>query len=189
VDDLYITLDCPDLDQYQRQLQSLVPDDQITSRAWSLAPLDIQRASPGFWQWFESHSLRPLTMLRLFVTAPWGHLQVHIDGDSTLAYPFSLNVPIRGTENTWHTFWDPGPLGRSNLRDVPLAQYLSACVPLDPRQISIKEQIEIVKPSFVKSDYLHSVENPKDTTRVMLSLRWDCHPELYRHPSTVWRFR
>jgi len=188
MDDLYTIIDLPDLEDCQRELLGLVSDHDQSSRAWSISEDDLARASPRFWSWFTAHSIRPLTMLRVFVTAPRGHLQVHIDGDSRLAYPFSLNIPIQGTENTTHTFWDPGPLGKLNLRDVPLAHYLSACVPLNPRQISVLERIEILSPCFVKSDCLHSVENPKDSPRIMLSLRWDCHPELYRQPGDVWRF-
>jgi hypothetical protein len=68
------------------------------------------------------------------------------------------------------TWWN---CSEDNFRiPTPENGYLGATTPIDISKMTIRDQLELIKPCFTKNNVMHSIENPNNTTRIMFTVRW-----------------
>lgn len=182
--ELYIPFTIPNLEQMQLELLSAIKHDYKTSKkphAFSYPLLYMQKACPMFCSWILPKLKSPIRILRYYVTPPYKELGMHIDG-SIPTVPFSMNIPLKGTKNTLHTYYETSA---DNLIYETPKGYLGGTHPLDYKKCKKIIDLEIDRPYILNNEVLHGVKNNSNEHRVMFTVRWLIHATLYRNIEEV----
>lgn len=183
MDQLYLWVkDPPPQEIIQQELLAAICHDyRIKTHAFTYIQSYIARKCPVFWQWLAPRLRTETRLMRFYVTEPYGRLPPHIDG-APVTVPFGLNFPVlncQGTTMTWYGV-DSDDVQRWNQHNAH--GYMSSYKLREDAESrsTILQQLEITRPCFVRNDIMHSVENPRDTWRIMLSIRFPLHAQRYR---------
>lgn len=131
---------------------------------------------PIFMSWLKPRLKMPVRLYRYYITPPGNRLPVHIDGTS-VTVPFALNIPVAGTKNTQHTFYETS---KDNIAFKTGEGYLGATQPIDSTKLEKIAELEILTPHVTNNSVLHGVTNETNEHRVMFTVRWLIHPTVGR---------
>lgn len=110
---------------------------------------------------------------RYYVTPKFKQLNPHIDGgEKGVPYPFSLNLPIIGAENTTTIWYDSSDVSNQRKLSTVDHYYSTGIIAKNSKKLKEVYKQTIDKPTFIKTDIFHAVKNPNSTTRIMLTFRW-----------------
>lgn len=175
--------DPPDTAAISSELLSAIKHDhqRLGTHAFTYDQSYMQHHCPRLWQWLGPRIRVPTRLMRFYVTAPRSRLPAHIDGQP-VSVPFGLNFPVlncEGTEMRWYKVRDSDiePWKQHSEQG-----YMSSSRLVDGAadRAELLDSVEITRPCFVRNDIMHSVENPRNTWRIMLSIRFPLDPQRYR---------
>lgn len=182
--ELYIPFTIPNFENIQQELLAAISHDYKENKyphAFTYSKSYMQDTCPLFMHWLSPKLKIPVRLFRYYVTPPGQSLDIHIDGtDPTV--PFGLNIPIIGTKNTYHTYYETDP---ENLEPRIPDNYLSGTHPKDLSKLSKIVELEITRPYVLNNEVLHGVRNESDEYRVMFTVRWLVHKILFRNVEEV----
>lgn len=184
--ELFIPFFIPNFKEIQQELLLAIDHDYKLDKkphAFIYSQEYMQDHCPIFMNWLMPKNRVPIRMFRYYVTPPHQTLGAHIDGVYPTS-PFGMNIPLIGSENTYHIFYDT-PKENLHFRLSP-GGYLGAWIPKDDSIITpMSEGKEILSPYIVNNEILHGVTSKSDEHRVMFTIRWPLHPTLYRNIEEV----
>jgi hypothetical protein len=171
--ELAIPFTIPNLEEIQLELLSAICHDykkNVNTYAFSYSSDYMIKHCPKFMEWLIPKIRKPIRLFRYYITPPHTSLGVHIDGINPTS-PFGLNIPIIGTKNTYHCFYETT---KDNMIPSKLNSYLEHISVKDESKLNlISEKIEVIRPYVMNNSVLHSVQNNSNEYRVMFTLRWD----------------
>jgi hypothetical protein len=170
------------LDIIQSELISSISHDyKQKTHAFTYPEKYIADRCPTFWNWLRPRLFITTRLMRFYVTAPCSELPPHIDG-APITVPFGLNIPVLNCESTTMTWWQVPNDHIEVFQDHRNYGYMSSYKLVEGAKdtAEIIERIEIDRPCFVRNDIMHSVENNRDTWRIMLSIRFPLHKTRWR---------
>lgn len=177
----YRKLSIPEFEIIKNELLSYIGDrhlKQSFTHSWIGDLVDIYKNCPTLRKFIVKHSKRPIKQIKFYCTPPESFLAPHVDGAKESKLPFGLNLPLIGTEKTYHYWYDCPPentmLRPETDNTLYTKNYLSDVeVPKDPNIMPIIEKLELVEPCVTKTDIMHGVVNPGNNTRLIAVVRWD----------------
>ena len=179
----------PNIKIIQEEIWSLVKPEMLTDQTlgFTIKKNDLISNAPTLMSWFfETFDHQPLTY-RLYITAPHSNLKHHIDGFLNLPIAYSLNIPIYNCLGTEHIFWhceDSNKLrGSDDATSQRSKQGARYVVAKDSNKLKKIKSYELNNPCFFRNDIMHSVENPSDSHRIVLGVRWELSPIKFRNIS------
>jgi hypothetical protein len=170
--ELVIPFTIPNLEEIQAELLSAIYHDYkapVETHAFSYPSIYIKKSCPKFTEWLMPKVKVPIRIFRYYITPPHTSLGVHIDGVNPTS-PFGLNIPVIGTKNTYHCFYETS---EDNMVLNTSSSYLEHISVKDESKINlISEKIEVTRPYVMNNSVLHGVQNNSDEYRVMFTIRW-----------------
>lgn len=169
--ELFIPFSIPNLESIQQELLAAIDHDyrdSIKPYAFTYQEEYMKQTCPLFMSWLLPRLKLPVRLYRYYVTPPGSKLAIHIDGTNPTV-PFALNIPVAGTRNTLHTFYET-PKENMTFKTGP--GYLGATQPIDYNRLVKVADLEIVTPHVTNNSVFHGVTNNTDQHRVMFTVRW-----------------
>jgi hypothetical protein len=106
---------------------------------------------------------------RFFVTPKNFKLNVHTDGHLMDIDAYALNIPIVFAEDNhfmnWFTY-------DGELKTETSDTYANSISPAKPEELVLAAKLTLTTPHYVKIGIFHSVDNPVDKERIILSIRF-----------------
>lgn len=131
----------------------------------------LETSVPWLFNFFKQHALIYDTS-RIFQTAPNNSLAIHVDGTNEWPKLLALNIPIIGCKNTsmdWWTNVHPTESTHTN-------EYGKNIQLFDGVNNQVITQLELTEPCMVRIDIPHSVNNPTEQRRIILTVRFMPEP-------------
>lgn len=177
--ELFVPFNIPNFENIQLELLNAIDHDytlESKPHAFTYTEGYMLEKCPIFMSWLKPRLKLPVRLYRYYVTPPRNRLAVHIDGMSPTV-PFALNIPVAGTKNTQHAFYETS---QDNIERKTGQGYLGAIQPIDQSKLVKITDLEILTPHVTNNSVLHGVTNDTDEHRVMFTVRWLIHPTLGR---------
>lgn len=177
--ELFIPFRIPDFEVIQKELLSAIDHDYKESNkphAFTYPEYYMKHKCPVFMSWLMPRLKLPVRLYRYYITPPRSSLPVHIDGTNPTV-PFALNLPLSGTKNTLHSFYETT---KDNIEFKTGPGYLAATQPVDCSKLEKIVDLEILEPYVTNNAVLHGVTNDTDDHRVMFTVRWLIHETIGR---------
>lgn len=169
---LYKKIIIPHLSIIQKKLKVFIPQLKHNQNdAFAVDHKILEQTVPELFEFFKSHCL-DYDIFRIFQTAPKGRLSIHVDGNEKWPKVLALNIPIIGCSDTGMCWWDkvqPTSLTNTN-------EYGSNIQLFDSDNKQLIDQLELTEPYLVRINVPHSVDNPNDQRRIILSVRFAPEP-------------
>jgi hypothetical protein len=169
----YKFVDIPNFDKIQQDLTAMIPllfKETVTS-AIVVDHASVKAHCPLLIDFFEKNDL-VWDIARFFMTAPMSELPIHLDGNHENPKFLALNLPIIGCKNTTMNWWE-----QIELIDVESTKEYGANICLfDSDNKICSHSLELSSPAIVQINIPHNVSNLQDTTRVILSVRFNPEP-------------
>jgi hypothetical protein len=179
MNELSIPFTIPKLEEIQTELLCAINHDYkkvVGTHAFSYTYDYMAHNCPKFMAWLMPKVKVPIRVFRYYITPPHTSLDAHIDGINPTS-PFGINIPIIGTKNTYHCFYETS---KDNIY-FSTDGYLGHIAVRDSSKLNlINEKIEVLRPYIMNNSVLHGVKNESDEYRVMFNVRWPLHDTLYR---------
>jgi hypothetical protein len=170
--ELSIPFTIPNLEEIQIELLSAIDHDykSVTGpHAFSYTSDIMAERCPKFMSWINPKLKAPVRIFRYYVTPPNTSLGAHIDGINPTS-PFGLNIPVTGTKNTYHCFYDTPA---DNKIEFTTDGYLGHIAVKDESRLKlVADEIEVLRPYVMNNSVLHGVRNDSDEYRIMFTVRW-----------------
>ena len=167
----YLKINVPNYEVMRQELVNFTAKnvaDQV--RYWDVRRDYFKDTCPVFYDFIMSNSLIPVRLCRFYLTPPYDYLEPHIDGRIVDKSPFGLNLPVLGWENTTMDWYD---CDESNMTDGNYGfGSIQSTKVIDFNKLKKVASVTIDTPTFVRTDHMHSVNNPNPTPRLILSVRW-----------------
>jgi hypothetical protein len=170
---LYQKINVPDFRIKQRELINLIKNKFDKARTVSFydpKSAEISEICPTLYSYILENSLEKIRFYRVYYTPPKGRLEPHIDGHGGYRNPISLIIPIIGYRNSLMKWWDESN-ANIVIENTGWNNMLVTNI-LNKSELNCIEQVEIDRPTFVRTDIIHSVENYNETPRAILNVRW-----------------
>lgn len=180
MNELSIPFTIPNLEEIQTELLFAIDHDykaKVGTHAFSYPSKYMTEHCPKFMAWLMPKVKIPIRVFRYYITPPHTSLEAHIDGVNPTS-PFGINIPIIGTKNTYHCYYDTP---KDNIYATSPNGYLGAWLVKDQTKLKlIGEEMEVMRPYVMNNSILHGVRNDSDEHRVMFTVRWPLHSTLFR---------
>ena len=170
---LYQKIKIPDFDIKQQELIKLASDkfqDPNLLTYYDPDTNELENICPTLYSFICMNSKLPIRFFRLYNSPPGGGLGPHIDGGADNRSPIGLNLPILNCTNSLMKWWDESNanivMGNFGWNNIPATKILNK---LELRCI---DSVVIDSPTFVRTDFIHSVENYNAQPRIIMSIRW-----------------
>lgn len=177
--ELYIPFSIPNLEEIKQELLDAIDHDYTEPKfphAFTYSTVYMQSHCPLFMNWLTPKLKVQVRIFRYYVTPPHQELGIHLDGIYPTV-PFGLNIPLIGSKNTYHSYYDTEP---DNLEHRNPKSYLGGTHPKDLSKLTKICDLEITRPYVINNEVLHGVRNESDVHRVMFTIRWPIHKTLFR---------
>ena len=163
----------------QQELAASINYDYISKglHAQNFSEEYITSTCPTLMSWLKSRSKSQFRLLRFNFTPGHSELPHHIDG-SFIPVPFGLNIPVLNCQNT-KMIWYKCSIENQNPHSVN-GRDQSSVTPKDVSKLEVIEELELVKPCFVRNDIMHNVKNFNNSVRIVFTIRWGLHPTKLR---------
>lgn len=178
---LYHKLDIDNFEDIRAELEAATDERFKKSKVmwWNPPNVEwIQENCPLAHKWVTENINLPIWFYRFQITLPNDELVPHIDGTKEKPRIYTLNFPIMRKYNstmTWYKYdtdnWETQPISLGG----KLGHNAKAGVPLDMSKLEISEQIIVDRPTLLRTDIPHSLQNYNDQYRSVLSVRFDYH--------------
>ena len=159
---------------------------QTTGMAWRPPKGWLEEKAPKCYNWIKTVSEYDIAHVRFHLIPPRGKMNIHIDGSLedpyTISYGkvnvksvYGLNIPVMNYKNAYMKWYDYND--KSNWKDDyveprDLLFNSKGGVPIDSSKCVVVDQTIIDRPTVVRTDIPHSVDNPNDGVRLVLSIRF-----------------
>ena len=179
---------CPDwlFEDIRNELIESRDWTQTTAMVWKPPEGWMQEKAPKCYNWIETVKEHDTTLVRFHLIPPRKRMNIHVDGTLTNSYAIShgrvnlksvygLNIPIMNYENAmmkWYDYSDKSNWKNDYVEPRDLLYNSRGGVPIDPSKCVVVDQTVIDRPTAVRTDIPHSVDNPNDGARVILSIRF-----------------
>jgi hypothetical protein len=170
---LYQKIKIPNFDIKQQELIELATgkfQDSNLLTYYDPSREELENQCPTLYSFLCKNSKVPIRFFRLYHTPPLAGLPPHIDGNVHYRSPIGLNLPILNCTNALMKWWDESNAdlvtGNFGWNDIPATRILNN------GQLRCIERVEINNPTFVRTDFIHSIENYNNQPRVIMSIRW-----------------
>ncbi len=174
---LYNKVDIDDnlFNKIRQELKVAQDWSSMKKMAWVPPSGWLQTKCPISYQWIESVREREIQLIRFHLTPPRGKLNIHIDGTIENPRVHALNSPVMNYENAFMRWYDYSD--KSNWKNdyvEPREELYNAKggVPIDESKCVVTDETIIDRPTFLRTDTPHSIDNPNDGVRVILSIRF-----------------
>lgn len=169
--------------QIKEELFALVTDDAKTKTdsqtSWIVDTNQVLSSCPSLNQFYIEHIKKPIAQIKFYASPPGFGTGAHIDGSMESKQPFGLILPIANTENTFVN-WYEDDYDNFRIRDFNLeilpnsfkTTVPKVIVPVDGDKLKLLDSLELVSPTFTRSDIMHDVTNDTDLIRYTVVLRW-----------------
>lgn len=171
--DFYKKISIPNFSQIQKKL--VVVTEKLFFSGQSTAVIanqsELFEQVPELAAFFQEHKLT-YDISRFFLTQPHGSLPIHVDGSEQWPKFLALNIPISGCTGTSMIWWN-------NVDQIAVSDtlaYGNGIKLFDGASKQIVGQLELTEPALVRIDIPHSVINPTDVARVILTIRFSPEP-------------
>jgi hypothetical protein len=142
MNELSIPFTIPNLKEIQTELLSAIDYDYkkvVGTHAFSYTYTHMIENCPKFMEWLMPKVKAPIRVFRYYITPPHTSLDAHIDGVDPTS-PFGINIPVTGTQNTYHCFYDTP---KDNIYATSPNGYLGSWLAKDQSKLKlIGEEIE-----------------------------------------------
>ena len=148
---------------------------QTTDMVWRPPEGWLQENTPKCYNWIEAVREHDITLIRFHLTPPKGKLNIHIDGTLEDPRVYALNIPVMNYENAlmkWYDFSDKNNWKNDYVEPRDKLFNSKGGVPIDPSKCVVVDQTVIDRPTFLRTDVPHSIDNPNDGVRIILSIRF-----------------
>jgi hypothetical protein len=171
---LYEKISIEDFETKQKELINLVngkfPDPNILNY-YDPTNSEMSEICPTFYSYILEKTLMPIRFFRIYNSPSGGGLGPHIDGGAFNRSPIGLNIPILNCKNSLMKWWDESNAimvtGNFGWNGIPATKILNE------HELVCIDKVEIDVPTFVRTDFIHSIENYNDVPRIILSIRWN----------------
>lgn len=173
--ELFIPFHIPNFEEVREELLQAIDHDYTVDQkphAFTYPEKYMMEKCPIFMSWLQPRLKLPVRLYRYYVTPPRSKLPIHIDG-SAVTVPFALNIPLSGTKNTYHSYYETS---KDNIGFKTGEGYLGAMQPIDQSKLTKIADLEILRPHVTNNSILHGVSNNSEQHRVMFTVRWKIHP-------------
>ncbi len=177
--ELFFPFFIPNFDAVQTELLAAIDHDyKLNSgpHAFTYQEAYMLERCPMFMSWLKPRLKLPVRLYRYYITPPKSRLSIHIDGTQPTV-PFALNIPVAGTKNTQHTFYETN---EDNIQFNIDPNYLGAKRPIDVSRLKKIKDLEILEPHVTNNSVFHGITNNTDEHRVMFTVRWMIHSTIGR---------
>ena len=172
MNELSIPFTIPNLEEIQSELLIAIGHDYkavVGTHAFSYSSTYMTEHCPKFMSWLMPKVKLPIRVFRYYITPPNTSLDAHIDGINPTS-PFGINIPVTGTKNTYHCFYETS---KDNIY-FSTDGYLGHVAVKDASKLNlINEKIEVLRPYIMNNSVLHGVQNDTNEHRVMFTVRWN----------------
>tara|TARA_B100000941_G_scaffold245214_1_gene189606 strand:+ start:2358 stop:2888 length:531 start_codon:yes stop_codon:yes gene_type:complete len=135
----------------------------------------LESECPISHQWIESVREREIQFIRFHLTPAFGKLNIHIDGTLENPRVHALNIPVINYENAlmrWYDYSDKSNWKNDYVEPREELNNAKGGVPINPTKCVVVDKTIIDRPTFLRTDTPHSIDNPNDGVRVILSVRF-----------------
>lgn len=185
MNELSIPFTILNLEEIQAELLFAIDHDykaMVGTHAFSYPAKYMTERCPKFMAWLMPKVKVPIRVFRYYITPPHTSLEAHIDGVNPTS-PFGINIPIIGTKNTYHCYYDTP---KDNIYATSPTGYLGSWLVKDQTKLKlIGKELEVIRPYIMNNSVLHGVRNDSDEHRVMFTIRWPLHITLFRELEAV----
>jgi hypothetical protein len=182
--ELAVPFTIPNFEEIQSELLAAIDHDYKVNSTYAFiySSQYMKIHCPKFMGWLMPKVKIPIRIFRYYVTPPYTTLATHIDGVNPKS-PFGLNIPVTGTKNTYHSYYDTS---EDNMYSDAPAGYLGAWLVKDQSKLKLLgEELEVMRPYVMNNAILHGVRNDSNEYRVMFTVRWPLHHTLFRNIEEV----
>lgn len=169
----YQKIKIPEFDIKQQELIKLAKEkfqDPTKLGYYDPTKQDLENICPTLYSFICKNSKVPIRFFRLYHSPAGGGLGPHIDGGANNRSPIGLNLPILNCTNSLMKWWDESNAniitGNFGWNGIPATRILNK------NDLRCIDQVEIDSPTFVRTDFIHSIENYNAQPRIIMSIRW-----------------
>lgn len=169
--ELYKKIEIPNFEIIKTELLTLVsPQISQNLRYWDIPGIDFFKSAPVFFNYISKNFYRFPILFRFYNTPPHDGLGPHIDNSPTAKNRIGFNIPLAGTKNTVMNYHDPLHDNIELHHTVGFGS-MPAQLIKDYTKLILIDSLEIDQPTLLRTDRIHSVSNPNDTYRLILSMK------------------
>ena len=168
---LYKKIDIDNFEIIREEILNLC-SQQISQnlRFWDIRYIDFLKNTPTFINYISNKLYKIPVLFRFYNTPPQSWLPPHLDGMADSVCKIGFNIPLLNTENTYMRYYDtPEDNIKIAYKDgftlapVRIIEDKSKLVPLD--------SIVIDKPTLLRTDITHQVDNYNNSYRLVLCMK------------------
>jgi hypothetical protein len=169
---MYKKIDIPNLKVMSNEILTMVsPQISQNLRFWDLPVIDFYKHTPTFFNYIKENFYRFPILFRFYNTPPNGMLIPHIDNLVTAPNKIGFNIPLSGTKNTFMNYYTTpednlGVTLNGGFGSMP-AQIIK-----DKTKLVLIDSFEVDQPTLLRTDMIHSVDNPNDSYRLILGMKF-----------------
>lgn len=143
-------------------------NDNQSANGFNITPSAAKTNLPILTDWLnETYNTYPAA-LKFYITPPYKNMHPHIDGNSSNAFPFGVNIPVENCSESETFFYK---CEEENIRNFTVGSVTSR-IPLDETKLKLIKSYVIDKPCWINTSVMHSMKNYSNSTRIMFLMRW-----------------
>jgi len=168
---LYKKIEIPNFEIISEEIITLVqPQISQNLRFWDLSLLTFSNYTPVFFNYLKTHFYKFPILFRFYNTPPFSKLGPHIDNVPTALNRIGFNLPLLGTKNTSMSYYDT-PKDNLQISYTGFANMPTQLIKNNERLVLV-DSVEIDKPTLLRTDAIHGVDNPNATYRLILGMKF-----------------
>lgn len=170
-----VNIDDTLFDKIKIELRDSQDWSSIKKMAWVPPSGWLQSECPISYKWIESVRDREIQLIRFHLTPALGKLNIHIDGTLENPRVHALNIPVINYENAlmkWYDYTDKSNWKNDYVEPREELYNAKGGVPINSAKCVVIDETIIDRPTFLRTDTPHSIDNPNDGVRVILSVRF-----------------
>lgn len=179
---LYQKIYIEDFDLIKQELLDLIKPDRIesgykTMTSWIPKTDQVLNYCPVLNKFLKARCKKEPNQIKFYLSPPGVGIGTHIDGlNKEYAQPFGLALPLKNTERTYFNWYESDHI---SVTDCPITDDFNSrfarALWAPKESLKLIDKLEIIEPTFTRSDILHDVTNRPDTMRYMVIVRWPPH--------------
>jgi hypothetical protein len=169
---LYRKIKIPNFDLMVEELLTLVqPQISQKLRYWDLTLPTFYHSAPTLFKYLKTDFYKFPILFRFYNTPPYGMLGPHIDNLTTAPNKIGFNIPLSGTKNTFMNYYTT-PQDNLDITHDGGFGAMPAQIIKDTSKLELVNSLEIDQPTLLRTDVIHSVDNPNETYRLILGMKF-----------------
>jgi hypothetical protein len=168
---IYKKIKVPNFEIMAEEILTLTqPQISQNLRFWDLPAAAFYKSTPVFFNYLKTHFYRLPILFRFYNTPPFSKVIPHIDNIPTALNKIGFNLPLAGTKNTSMSYYDTP---KDNLQlSTGFANMYPSQIIMDNTKLVLIDSFEVDQPTLLRTDVIHAVDNPNDSYRLILSLKF-----------------